>query len=101
MEIKPIKTNKQYETYMTWVDAQFEKGVKKNTTLGDQLEIVLMLIQKYEDEKFPIFVMELVNFWKREIPKIFNILIILKIQSHIVIYLMMILYFHIEIMMQE
>ena len=29
MEIKPIKTNKQYETYMTWVDAQFEKGVKK------------------------------------------------------------------------
>ncbi|MBL0050107.1 MAG: transcriptional regulator [Bacteroidetes bacterium] len=54
MEIKPIKTNKQYETYMTWVDAQFEKGVKKNTTLGNQLEIVLMLIQKYEDEKFPI-----------------------------------------------
>lgn len=28
-----------------------------------------------EEEKFPTFVMELVNFWKGEIPKTFNILI--------------------------
>ncbi len=54
MVIKPIRTNKQYEDYLEWVDKQFEIGTKKNTPAGDQLEIVLMLIQKYEDEKYAV-----------------------------------------------
>ena len=54
IELKPIKTRKQYEEYLEWADTQFEKGVKRGTPVGNQLEIVLLLIKKYEDDNFPI-----------------------------------------------
>ena len=54
IELKPIKSLKQYEHYMEWVDTQFEKGVKRGTPTGNQLEIVLLLIKKYEDDHYPV-----------------------------------------------
>ena len=54
IEIKPIKSDKQYRQYLKWVDLQFEKGVKRNTQAGNQLEIVLLLVKKYEDDDYPI-----------------------------------------------
>lgn len=54
IELKPIKSNKQYNQYLCWVNEQFNKSVKADSTAGNQLEIVLLLIKKYEDENYPI-----------------------------------------------
>jgi len=35
MEIKAIKTRKQYEQYLQWVDEQFDKKIKSNSGLGE------------------------------------------------------------------
>ena len=52
MNIKPIKTKKGYEQAMLRLESIFD--AKKGTTKGDELEILSLLIEKYEDEKFPI-----------------------------------------------
>jgi HTH-type transcriptional regulator/antitoxin HigA len=35
MELKIIKTKKQYEQFLDWVDVQFENKVKANTSKGE------------------------------------------------------------------
>ena len=52
MNIKPIKTKKDYEQAMLRLESIFD--AKKGTPKGDELEILSLLIEKYEDEKFPI-----------------------------------------------
>jgi HTH-type transcriptional regulator / antitoxin HigA len=52
MNIKPIKTKKDYELAMTRLESLFD--AKKGTPKGDELEILTLLIEKYEDENFPI-----------------------------------------------
>jgi HTH-type transcriptional regulator / antitoxin HigA len=52
MNIKPIKTKKDYEQAMLRLETIF--AAKKGTPAGDELEILSLLIEKYEDEKFPI-----------------------------------------------
>ncbi|MEN9570041.1 MAG: hypothetical protein RL172_1272 [Bacteroidota bacterium] len=52
MNIKPIKTKKDYEQAMLRLENIFDS--KKGTPKGDELEILSLLIEKYEDEKFPI-----------------------------------------------
>ena len=54
MELKIIKTKKQYEQYLNWVDAQFYKKVKSNTPQGEKLQVALLLIKQYEDANYPI-----------------------------------------------
>jgi HTH-type transcriptional regulator/antitoxin HigA len=54
MELKIIKTKKQYEEYLDWVDLLFEKKVNANTPQGDKLQIALLLIKQYEDANYPI-----------------------------------------------
>jgi HTH-type transcriptional regulator/antitoxin HigA len=54
MKIKPIKTNKEYQTYLDWVDKMFDKKVSKNSEEGENLEVILMLIKAYEDKRYPI-----------------------------------------------
>lgn len=54
MQLKPIKTKKDYEDYLDWVDEMFDKKVKPNSTEGQMLQIVLVLIKHYEDEYYPI-----------------------------------------------
>ena len=54
MELKIIKTKKQYEQYLNWVDVQFDNKVKANTPQGEKLQVALLLIQQYEDANYPL-----------------------------------------------
>ena len=52
MNIKPIKNKKDYQQALYRLEKIFD--AKKNTAEGDELEILSILIEKYEDEHFPI-----------------------------------------------
>ena len=52
MTLKPIKTKKDYQQALERLELIFD--AKKNTSEGDELEILSILIEKYEDEHFPI-----------------------------------------------
>ncbi len=54
MKLKPIKNKKEYRECLMWVDIQFNRKVKKNSSDGEKLQIVLLLIKQYEDINFPI-----------------------------------------------
>ena len=44
-----IKSEKQYDEYLDWVDIQFNKNINPKSAEGKKLQIVLMLIKQYED----------------------------------------------------
>jgi HTH-type transcriptional regulator/antitoxin HigA len=52
MTIKPIKTKKDYQIALERLEVIFDS--KKGTPCGDELEILGILIEKYEEEHFPI-----------------------------------------------
>jgi len=54
MELKIIKTQKQYQQYLEWTDMMFDKKVKSNTEEGEKLQVVLLLIKQFEDANYPI-----------------------------------------------
>ena len=54
MTLKPIKSKKDYEAYLNWVDDLFNKKVKSNTPEGENLHVALLLIKEYEDKHYPV-----------------------------------------------
>ena len=52
MKIKPIKTKKDYEQALQRLEFIFD--AKKGTSKADELEVLGLLIDNYENEKFPI-----------------------------------------------
>ena len=54
MELKIIKTKKNYEDCLKWVDKMFDKKTDINTPEGEKLQIALLLIKLYEDKNYPI-----------------------------------------------
>src|SRR5689334_1797530 len=52
MDIKPIKTKKDYKEALLKLENIFD--AKPGTSKGDELEVLSILIEKYEDEHFPI-----------------------------------------------
>jgi len=52
MNIKPIKSKKNYEIALARLEIIFD--AKKGSLEGDELEILGMLIDHYENEHFPI-----------------------------------------------
>ena len=52
MNIKPIKTEKDYDAALEKLEGIFD--AKKGTAKGDELELLGILIDSYENEKFPI-----------------------------------------------
>lgn len=54
MELKIIRSQTQYEQYLGWVDAMFDKKVEVNSNEGEMLQVVLLLIKQYEDINYPI-----------------------------------------------
>lgn len=54
MQLKPIKTEEDYQTYLDWVDKMFDAKVKPDTPEGETLEVALILIKQYEDEYYTI-----------------------------------------------
>jgi HTH-type transcriptional regulator/antitoxin HigA len=52
MEIKAIKTEKDYEKALDRLKSIFQADV--DTPEGDEAEVLSILIEKYEDEHYPI-----------------------------------------------
>lgn len=52
MNLKPIKTKKDYEQAVARLEVIFDS--KRGTKEGDELEILGILIDQYENEHFPI-----------------------------------------------
>jgi HTH-type transcriptional regulator/antitoxin HigA len=52
MNLKPIKTKKEYQQALDRLEKIFD--AKKGTSEGDELEILGILIDQYENEYFPI-----------------------------------------------
>lgn len=54
MELKIIRTKKQYQAYLDWVDKQLDKKVKRDSPQGEKVQVALLLIKQYEDLHYPI-----------------------------------------------
>ena len=54
MELKLIKTKKQYQEYLDWADKMFDEKVKPGSPDGDKLQVALLLIKQYEDINYVI-----------------------------------------------
>lgn len=52
MTIKPIKNNADYQRALARLESIFD--AKAGSAAGDELEVLGILIDKYEQEKFPI-----------------------------------------------
>ncbi|RPD49042.1 helix-turn-helix domain-containing protein [Paracnuella aquatica] len=52
MTVKPIKTKKDYQAAMSRLEAIFD--AQPGTPEGDELEVLGILIDKYEQEHYPI-----------------------------------------------
>jgi HTH-type transcriptional regulator/antitoxin HigA len=52
MNLKVIKTDSDYRGAIARIDQIF--AARPRTPEGDELEILLLLVEKYEEEKFPI-----------------------------------------------
>ena len=80
MKLKPIKTEKDYNLALSQVDKLW--GAKKNTDKGDAFEILITLIEAYEEKHYPIkasnpieaieYVMEEKNLKRSDLTKIFG-----------------------------
>ena len=54
MNIKPIKTEQDYDKALQRVDELMELNPQLNTPLSDELEVLVMLIEKYEEKNWVI-----------------------------------------------
>lgn len=52
MKIKVLKTETDYENAMERIEAIFD--AKPDTPKGDELELLTLLVEKYEEEHYPI-----------------------------------------------
>ena len=81
MEIKPIKTEQDYNQALERLEVIFD--AKKGTKEGDELEVLGILIEKYEDVYFPIdlpdpieaikFRMEQMNYSQNDLAKVIGL----------------------------
>jgi HTH-type transcriptional regulator/antitoxin HigA len=54
MKLSIIKSEKQYDAYLDWVDTLFDKNIDPNSAEGEKLQIALLLIKQYEDIHYEI-----------------------------------------------
>lgn len=54
MNIKPIRTEKDYEAALRAVEPMFDKEPEINTPEGDFFEVMCLLIEEYEKKHYPI-----------------------------------------------
>ena len=52
MEIRPIKTEQDYNTSIRRIEVLW--GAKKDTTQGDELDLLVTLVESYEMKHYPI-----------------------------------------------
>lgn len=80
-EMKIIKTESEYKKALTKLEKLF--NAKPNTSKGDELELLSLLIEKYEQEKYPIempdpieaikFRMEQMGYTQNDLAKIIGL----------------------------
>jgi HTH-type transcriptional regulator/antitoxin HigA len=56
MTIKPIKTERDYDSALARVDELMELDPELGSAASDELEILVLLIEKYEEANWPISV---------------------------------------------
>ncbi|WP_277111278.1 helix-turn-helix domain-containing protein [Chryseobacterium taklimakanense] len=81
MKIKPIKTERDYNIALDRLEEIFD--AKPGTSEGDELEVLGILIEKYEDENYPIdlpdpieaikFRMEQMNYSQNDLAKVLGL----------------------------
>lgn len=54
MTIKPIKTKKDYTIALEKIYSFMNRDVKKGTAEADEYDIICTLVEKYENEHYPI-----------------------------------------------
>jgi HTH-type transcriptional regulator/antitoxin HigA len=52
MKLKLIKNNTQLKQALNRIDELW--GAKRNTEKGDELDVLMLLVEKYEEEHYPI-----------------------------------------------
>jgi HTH-type transcriptional regulator/antitoxin HigA len=52
--IKPIKTKKQYEETLQHIYTLMQKDLKPGSKLADELEVLFILVEAYEEKHYPI-----------------------------------------------
>jgi HTH-type transcriptional regulator/antitoxin HigA len=52
--IKPVKTKKDYETALQRCYNLMQKNIKPNTQQADELEILSILVENYEQKHYPV-----------------------------------------------
>ncbi len=52
MKLKPIKNKTELKQALNRIDELW--GAKSNTEKGDELEVLMLLVEKYEEEHYPI-----------------------------------------------
>lgn len=80
MEIKALKTERDYKQSLKRIDEIFD--AKHNSPKGDELDILVTLVEKYEETHYPIpdpdpieairFMMEQMNIDDKGLGKILN-----------------------------
>ena len=53
-ELKPIRTDEEYQSVLQEVSVYFDAEPIPGTAAGDRFEILLMLVEAYEAQHFPI-----------------------------------------------
>lgn len=54
MQIKPIRTEQDYEAALSVVSPMFDNEPELNTPEGDYFEVMCLLIEEYEKNHYPI-----------------------------------------------
>jgi HTH-type transcriptional regulator/antitoxin HigA len=52
MKLKPIKNKTHYNQVLERINELW--GAKRNTEKGDELDVLMLLVEKYEEEHYPI-----------------------------------------------
>ncbi|MDD9330886.1 MAG: transcriptional regulator, partial [Bartonella sp.] len=61
MNIKPIRTETDYQEALEIVSAMFDNQPKENTSEFDQMEVLVLLIEAYEAEHYPVSPQKQIN----------------------------------------
>ena len=61
MELKLIKSEKQYQKYLNWVDELFDKQLIPDSKEGEILQVAFLLIKQYEDTNYPVPMLEVIE----------------------------------------
>jgi HTH-type transcriptional regulator/antitoxin HigA len=49
MDLQVIKTEKEYQSLLAWIDRQFDTDVSPESEAGQKLQMALLSVKQYED----------------------------------------------------